>query len=241
MFSCKHIFCAAAGLSLALFTTSCLETSDSETFQPSVTGYVIQSYAADSSLVFSPFFSVSSNLATEALQTVTFTGLNTNFAMTKASDYVFVNNPDLYKTTELSKLNGTYTITATSTNNTVSTSTITISIADADTLGVVRATNLTYDGTTVKVSVPKVKNAASYGVILVPFEKGDTPQRVSTYFFRPNYTTMSADSVVSYSVSFSQSQLGSDSAYIRAYATGSSGLYQESSQLVRIAKIAESE
>ncbi|MCQ7582464.1 hypothetical protein NP174_23275, partial [Salmonella enterica] len=73
---------AAATLALAASTTSCLD-SEEEGFKVSVTGYVIQDYAADSTKLFSPYFTVATNLATEPLQSVSFKGLNNSLAMTK--------------------------------------------------------------------------------------------------------------------------------------------------------------
>lgn len=237
MLSCKRTLLAAFSLSLAASLASCLdEKSDSQKFQAIVQGYVIQSYDADSSLVFSPYFTVSSNLATQPLQSVTFSGLNRSFVMNKVSDFIFDMNPDLYKTKDLSKLNGTYTITATSTENLVSTSPITIGVADADTLGLLKPQSMEYDEFTVKVKVPKVKNAAAYGVMVTPFDKDKGPQRISGYYLRARNVVFDKDSVASYSASFSKTQLAADSAYIRAYVSGASGLFQQSDTVIRVAK-----
>lgn len=237
MFSYKRIIPVAIALSLAAGMTSCLdEKSDSQKFQVIVQGIVIQSYDADSSLVFSPYFTVSSNLHDQPLQSVTFTGLNRSLVMTKATDYVFECNPDLYKTKDLSKLNGTYAVTATSTNNLVTSTSVGISIADADTLGRLVPKSIEYDNQTVKVKVPKVKNAAAYGVSVLPFDKAEGPKRISTYYLKGRNVVIDKDSVATYSVSFDRTQLAADSAYIRAYVTGESGLYLQSDTVIRVAK-----
>lgn len=237
MFSCKRIICAASAVAIAASLTSCLdEKSDSQKFQTLVQGYVIQSYDADSSLVFSPYFTVSSNLSSQPLQSVSFVGLNRSFVMNKVTDFVFDINPDLYKTKDLSKLNGTYTITATSTESLVYNSTITIAIADADTLGNLKPKSLEYDGTTVKVQAPKVKNAAAYGVLVLPFDKDKGPQRISSYYLSGRNLVIDKDSVVTYSVTFNKTQLAADSAYVRAYVTGATGLFLQSDELIRVAK-----
>lgn len=237
MFSCKRIIYAASAIAIAASLTSCLnDESDSQKFQTLVQGYVIQSYDADSSLVFSPYFTVSSNISSHPLQSVSFVGLNKSFVMSKATDFVFDMNPDIYKTKDLSKLNGSYTITATSTDNLVYNSTVPIAIADADTLGRLTPKSLEYDGTTVKVTTPKVKNAASYGVLVLPFDKDKGPQRISCYYLSGRNLVIDKDSVATYSVTFNKSQLAADSAYVRAYVTGSTGLFQQSDELIRVAK-----
>lgn len=237
MLSCKRTLLAAFTLSLAASLASCLdEKSDSQKFQTLVQGYVIQSYDTDSSLVFSPYFTVSSNLATQPLQSVTFSGLNRSFVMNKATDFVFDMNPDLYKVKDLSKLNGTYAITATSTEGLVYNTTVPISIADADTLGRLKPQSMEYDDLTVKVKVPKVKNAAAYGVMVTPFDKDKGPQRISGYYLKGRNVVIDKDSVVSYSASFNKTQLAADSAYIRVYVSGLSGLFQQSDTVIRVAK-----
>lgn len=237
MFPFKRIIYAASAIAVAASLSSCLDDeSNSQKFQTLVQGYVIQSYDADSSLVFSPYFTVSSNLSSQPLQSVSFVGLNRSFTMNKATDFVFDMNPDLYKTKDLSKLNGTYTITATSTEESVYNSTVTIAIADADTLGLLKPKSLEYDGTTVKVQVPKVKNAASYGVLVLPFDKDKGPQRISCYYLSGRNLVIDKDSVATYSATFNKTQLAADSAYVRAYVTGATGLFQQSDELIRVAK-----
>lgn len=237
MLSCKRTILAAFSLSLAASLASCLDDeSDSQKFQTLVQGYVIQTFDTDSSAVFSPYFTVSSNISSHPLQSVSFVGLNRSFVMNKATDFVFDMNPDLYKTNDVSKLNGSYTITATSTDNFVYNSEVTIAIADTAVLGYLKPTSLEYDGMTVKVQTPKVKNAAAYGVLVLPFDKDKGPQRISSYYLSGRNLVIDKEGNVTYSVTFNKTQLAADSAYVRAYVTGATGLFQQSDDLVRVAK-----
>ena len=211
MLSRKTAIAAALAIAASALSSSCIEEkSDSEKFQVVVQGYVIQDYAADSSQVFKPYITVSSNLYSQPLKSVT-----------------------------LSRLNGTYTVTATSTNDLVATSSITISIADKDTLARLKTKSIDYDGNNINVKVLKAGNATAYGVSILPFDMKDDPQRINSYYKVAQYpaiTKVDNDTVVSFSISFLQSQLGNDSAIIRPYISGASGLFQESDSVLRVAK-----
>lgn len=240
MLSRKTAIAAALAIAASAISSSCIEEkSDSEKFQVVVQGYVIQDYAADSSQVFKPYITVSSNLYSQPLKSVTVSGLNTMFKMKKATDFIFETDPDYEKTANLSRLNGTYTVTATSTNDLVATSSITISIADKDTLARLKTKSIDYDGNNINVKVLKAGNATAYGVSILPFDMKDVPQRINSYYKVAKYpaiTKVDNDTVVSFSISFLQSQLGNDSAIIRPYISGASGLFQESDSVLRVAK-----
>ncbi len=240
MLSHKTFLSAALPLALVAALSSCIEEkSDSQKFQAVVQGYVIQDYAADSSLVFKPYITVASNLSDQPLKSVVVAGLNGNLKMVKRTDYVYDTDPDAEATKELSKLNGTYNVSITSTNDLVATSSISISIADKDALGRLSTNKLDFDGQYVTVQVPKVHNASAYGVSILPFDKKEAPSRINTYYKVAQYPSVDkvdADTVVNYTISFQRSQLGTDSAIIRAYVSGSSGLFQESDSSIHVAK-----
>ncbi len=233
----RTIMVAAAPLALAAGFTSCLdEASDEDKFSILVQGYVIQDYDSDTTVIYKPYLTVCSTSSDYPLAGASLYGTNGALTLTKATDLLYENNPDDYATTDLSKINGSYTATATTTTGLSKTTTFTIAIATTEQLGKVKPTELKYDGENVTVAMPYVKNSSRYGVTILPYESGNTPKRIDTYYKVSTHTSMGIDSVVTYTISFPRTSLGSDSAVIRAHVTGSTGLFQESDTCLLISK-----
>ncbi len=233
----KISMAAIASLALAAGFTSCIdEASDEDKFSILIQGYVIQGYDADSTVIYKPYLTVCSTSSDYPLANATLYGTNGSLAMTKATETLFENDPEANATSDISKINGSYTATAVSTTGLTKTTTFSISISEDDQLGPIKPTELKYDGENVSVSMPYVKNSSRYGVTILPFDKGSTPKRIDTYYKVSARPTMTLDSVISYTISFPRTSLGSDSAIIRAHVTGSTGLFEESDTCLHISK-----
>lgn len=234
----KNLLASALALSAMSCLTSCIdEATDEEKFSVSIQGYVIQSRDADSTLVYKPYLTVGSTNYDYPLKSVTMTAPDGKIEMSQVTDYVYEMNPDDYATKNIKDLNGQYFATVTATSGLVKTTYIALSLSEKDTLSVLKPKSITYDGSVIKVKTPKVENAATYGVTIVPFNKDSRPRRIDTYYKIPTvWTREPVDSTINYEVSFLRTQLGCDSAHIRAYVSGTSGLFEESDTIVRIAK-----
>lgn len=230
MFSHKHTPVAVIALMLAAALTSCIEHGD-PAFNVTVNSQVVQSYNADSAKIFAPYFYVVCFLERESIQSATVQKLGNSQDMTMIRSSLFESNVNDNWSTNLSDVNGTYTITATSNKNNIYTTTVNIAVANADTLGRIRLKELSFDGDSIRVKMFKVANAQTYGISAAPFNDGETPHRAMAYHYPLDNITFQkegSDTLVVYSFAYYSDNFYHDFSQIRAYVQSPAGICQES-------------
>lgn len=235
-----YLSLAAAFLALLPLASSCVEDeTEKVSFGVTVNGYILQG-GQEGQRTFSPYIVVSSNNYKYKLQSVNIyssNGVKLPVDSTEGS-YQFetlLSSPACVFT-DTARLNGDYTITATSQDGERAVTEIAIKVARKDTLDDVRPTELSYDGSNIKVKVPAQKAVKSYGIRLTPYNKGSLPLRSNSYYKVSQNTYVGTDSVATYSFPFYTSQLGADFAEVRVYFAGGSSLVAESDTTIIIVK-----
>ncbi len=231
--SLKTILPVTATAAALVLVTSCLDDETKNSFDFQVSGYVLQGKTADTVRTYSPFIAVSSLYSEYKLADVKVKNDKLSLPMEQYSDWVFqtVEDQSVYTDADTASLNGTYTATATTTTGEVKATNFKIHVLESDTLGPVTPSVLKFTDGTISVTLPPVKNASNYGVIITPYDEGKDPKRISSVLQIAKNASYNADSTeVSYTTQFYRSYLSTSiaGAVVKAYATTSSSLFLES-------------
>lgn len=231
MRSYKLLAAAFAALPLA----SCLDSDSSGVaFGFRATGVIVQGVNDDGATTLTPYIKVLPTTG-YTLRSVSISNTKTGLVLQTDTVYgVFETVASSYALQDTARLNGEYVVVATATTRETETATLSISVSDARLLSPIVPSSLSYDGSYLRASAPAVKNAAVYGFVVTPYDRGNEPRRVSAVRVQVSNVSTSADNVVSYYYPFSRSALGSDFAEVRAYAAGEGGIYVESGEAMTV-------
>lgn len=237
--SLQKLFSLVAASSAVVFATSCLDDETKNDFDFQVSGYVMQGKTADTITTFTPYIAVSSIYSEYKLADVKVKNDKLSFAMEQCSDWTFQSVLDkcVYTNADTASLNGTYVVTSTAQSGETKTSYFKIHVLESDTLGPVKPSVLSFTDGTISVTMPRVKNAEGYGVIISPYDEGEEPERISSVLQIAQNAKFNIDSTeVSYSTQFYRSYLSTSvaGATVRAYAVGSTSMYLESDTCITI-------
>ncbi len=214
--------------------TACLDDDDDTTsFEPYVQGYVMQHDGADGSRTFEPYIVVSSNSQDYKITNVEMFSSTNTLQMEKLDDY-------MYQTVEgqnygsIQALAGTYSVVAQTAAGLRYNTSINFSMAPSDTMGIAKINEFSYDGTTMRVKMPYVHNAAIYGCAILPYTDEIAPKRVNTTYCTATYPSLSADSVVSFTITLYSNQTAADKMLVKTYCSGTTGMYVESDSTIYV-------
>lgn len=224
------------GLSVIIATlstmsmVSCIESDFEETFEVSLTGYILQEKDLSKN-IFTPYMFISSNSSTFELADVSLYGSNNNvFEFQKLNEYVY-RTSGLDQLDSLTTLNGNYTFTGKAKTGEEATGTLELSFTPADTLGDLNVISIERTATSLRATVKEVKNGVNYGFIISPYSTSNVPSRWNNHYKvvvqNPSYIN---NGEFTFQMNFSKNDIATEKARIQVFVSNHKSVYIESKE-----------
>lgn len=227
----KRLLIFGASVAIALSAlVSCIE-DDNVSFTPSVNYYIVENQV-DSTITFTPFFSVTSYVEEQKVRSfgVYHDYDQANLGVTKISEYSWETDGEIAYHSA-AEINGYYSVAAQASDGKTFSENYRINIDDADTIGAIVCRDFSFDehGRTLKATVYKKSIDIGWGFVLTPYDVEGEPHRIANnYISRSDYQDNGDGTITfSYSLEYNSVLIPTERALIGVYAANSSSVCRD--------------